>query len=165
MAAQEAQPEASSDTITAFMSADHARIHKIWEETLTTLHAEDFNQLHERAGKFIAAFRRHISTEEQILFPAIEQRTGARDSGPTYAMRLEHREIERVLDGLKRLLTVEELWTGIQAVEGEPYDPTALFRSHESKEHDVLYPHADKVVGADEARKLIERMRTEVDKG
>jgi iron-sulfur cluster repair protein YtfE (RIC family) len=156
------QTATQSDTITAFMDAEHTRIRGMWEETVAALYAEQFNTLHVRAGDFIAALKRHINAEEQILFPAIEARAGTKE--PTNAMRHEHRMMERILEGLKKLLTVQELWTGIQAVEGEEYEPGALLRSHENKEHDVLYPYADKVLGPEEARGLIAKMRTEVDK-
>jgi hemerythrin-like domain-containing protein len=154
---------ASSDSITGFLGADHRRITKLWDEMIAAFQREDFNSIHARAGEFIGALRRHIRIEEQILFPALEEKTGMRTSGPTYAMRLEHRQIERVLDGLTPLLTVQERWTAIQAIEGELTDPAALFRSHDGKEEAVLYPMADKILGPEAARKLLERMRTEVD--
>ncbi len=156
------QTQTSPETITAFMDAEHVRIRTMWEDTLDALHAEQFNILHVRAGDFIAALKRHIHAEEQVLFPAIEKRSGQTE--PTRAMRLEHRQVEHMLERLKLLLTVQEQWTGIQALEGQEIDPGALLRSHENKEHDVLYPFADKVLGAEEARNLIAKMRTEVDK-
>jgi len=162
MAAEQEQLQSSSDSITAFMDAEHVRIHAIWEQTVAALNAEEFGKLHGLAGDFIAALKRHINAEEQILFPAIEKKTG--DDEPTGAMRMEHRQMEHMLERLKPLLTVQELWTGIKAVEGQEIEPGALLRSHENKEHDVLYPMADKALGADEARQLIARMRTEVDK-
>lgn len=153
---------APADSITGFLCADHRRITKLWDETIAAFEREDFNSVHVRAAEFIAALRRHIAMEEQILFPAIEDKTGMRQTGPTNAMRLEHREIERVLDGLAPLLTVQERWTAIQAIEGEIADPSALFRSHDGKEEAVLYPMADRLLGAEAARKLIGQMRTEV---
>ena len=154
---------APADSITGFLGADHRRITKLWDEMIAAFEREDFNTIHVRAAEFIAALRRHIAMEEQILFPAIEEKTGMRQTGPTHAMRLEHREIERVLDGLAPLLTVQERWTAIQAIEGEITDPAALFRSHDGKEEAVLYPMADKILGAEAARKLVDRMRTQVD--
>ena len=158
-----AEKGAPADSITGYLAADHQRIEKLWLELKAAFARHDFNAMHARAGEFIAAMRRHLRMEEQILFPAIEDKTAMRTSGPTYAMRLEHREIERVLDGLAPLLTVQERWTAIQAMEGELTDPSALFRSHDAKEEMVLYPMADQLLGADTARKLIEKMRTEVD--
>lgn len=162
MAPEQEQVQSSSDSITGFMDAEHARIHGLWEQTAAALYAEQFGKLHQLAGDFIAALKRHINAEEQVVFPAIERKID--DNEPTNAMRLEHRQMERMLEHLKPLLTVQELWTGIKAVEGQEIEPGALLRSHENKEHDVLYPLADKVLGADEARQLITRMRTEVDK-
>ncbi|MHB8383447.1 MAG: hemerythrin domain-containing protein [Candidatus Binataceae bacterium] len=158
-----AKPDPPADSITGFLAADHRRMDRIWTETVAAFARQDYHALHARAAEFIAAMRRHIGMEEQILFPAIEEKTGRRATGPTHAMRLEHREINRVLDGLGKLLTVQERWTAIQAFEGEMADPSALFRSHDAKEEMVLYPMADQLLGADLARKLIEKMRTEVD--
>ncbi len=153
----------STESITTFLSADHERLTKLWEGTLAAVDAEDFNAVHSRAAAFIAGLRRHISMEEQILFPAIEDKTGERDFGPTWAMRQEHREIEHALDRLGRLVTVEERWTAIQAIEGQEIDLTALLRSHDGKEEAVLYPMADQILGASAAKDLVARMRTEVD--
>jgi iron-sulfur cluster repair protein YtfE (RIC family) len=162
MAPEQQQSQSSTDSITGFMDAEHARIHGMWEQTSAALYAEEFGKLHRLAGDFIAALKRHINAEEQILFPAIEKKT--QDDEATGAMRLEHRQMEHMLEHLKPLLTVQELWTGIKAVEGQEIEPGGLLRSHENKEHDVLYPLADQVLGADEARQLIARMRTEGDK-
>ncbi len=155
--------EAPADSIAGFLGADHQRIAKLWSTTLSAFERSDFNAMHERTAEFIAAMRRHLRMEEQILFAAIEEKTGQSKTGQTHAMRLEHREIERVLHGLTPLLTVQERWTAIQAIEGGLTDPSALFRSHDVKEETVLYPMADRLLGAQSARKLIERMRTEVD--
>jgi iron-sulfur cluster repair protein YtfE (RIC family) len=153
----------STESITAFLSADHKRLTELWEGTLAAVEAEDFNTVHSRAAAFIAGLRRHISMEEQILFPAIEDKTGAGDYGPTFAMRQEHRQIEHGLERLKHLVTVEERWTAIQAIEGQEIDLSALLRSHDGKEEAVLYPMADQILGASAAKDLVARMRTEVD--
>lgn len=153
----------SADSINTFLSADHQRLTELWEGTLAAINTQDFNAIHARAAAFIAGLRRHIRMEEQILFPAIEQKTGQRDFGPTWVMRQEHRQIEHALDRLQRLVTVEERWTAIQATEGQEIDLTALLRSHDGKEEAVLYPMADELLGAANAKELVARMKTEVD--
>jgi hemerythrin-like domain-containing protein len=163
MAAEENRAQANADTITGFMDAEHNRLRDLWEQTTAALKAEEFGRLHDLARDLIAAVNRHISTEEQILFPAIESKS--KNNEPTNSMRLEHRQMEHMLEQLKPLLTVAELWTGIKAVEGQEIEPGALIRSHENKEHDVLYPLADRLLGAQEARGLVTRMRSEVGKG
>jgi hemerythrin-like domain-containing protein len=161
--AEENRIQTSADTITGFMDAEHNRLRDLWEQTTAALKAEEFGRLHGLARDFIEALKRHISVEEQILFPAIESKS--KNNEPTNAMRLEHRQMENTLEHLKPLLTVAELWTGIKAVEGQEIEPGALLRSHENKEHDVLYPLADQLLGTEEARRLVTRMRTEQDKG
>ena len=163
MAAEENRGQASAETITGFMNAEHNRLRDLWEQTTAALKAEEFGRLHGLARDFIAALKRHISAEEQIVFPAIESKS--KNNEPTNAMRLEHRQLEHMLERLKPLLTVAELWTGIGAVEGQEIEPGALLRSHENKEHDVLYPLADQLLGVEEARALVTQMRTAHDKG
>src|SRR5262245_53336517 len=163
MVAEENRIQASADTITGFMDAEHNRLRDLWEQITAALKAEEFGRLHGLTRDFIAALKRHISAEEQILFPAIESK--GKNNEPSNAMRLEHRQMEHMLEQLKPLLTVAELWTGIKAVEGQAIEPGALLRSHENKERDVLYPLADQLLGTAEARLLVTRMRTEQDKG
>ena len=163
MAGEENRAQASADTISGFMVAEHTRLRDLWGQTTAALKAEEFGKLHGLARDLIAALKRHISVEEQILFPAIESKSKSNE--PTNAMRLEHRQLEHMLERLKPLLTVAELWTGIGAVEGQEIEPGALLRSHENKEHDVLYPLADQLLGVEEARALVTQMRTAHDKG
>jgi iron-sulfur cluster repair protein YtfE (RIC family) len=163
MAAEENRAQANADTITGFMDAEHARLRDLWEQTTAALKAEEFGRLHGLARDLIAAIKQHISVEERVLFPAIESKS--KNNEPTNAMRLEHRQMEHMLERLKPLLTVAELWTGIRAIEGQEIEPGALLRSHENKEHDVLYPLADKLMGVEGARALVAQMRTEHDKG
>jgi iron-sulfur cluster repair protein YtfE (RIC family) len=163
MATEENQVQAGADTITGFMDAEHTRLRDLWERTTAALNAEEFGKLHSLVRDLIAALKRHISVEEQILFPAIESKS--KNNEPTNAMRLEHRQMEHMLEQLKPLLTVAELWTGIKAVEGQEIEPGALLRSHENKEHDVLFPLADRLLASEEVRTLVARMRTAQDKG
>ena len=163
MAAEENRAQANADTITGFMDAEHAWLRDLWDQTIAALKAEEFGRLHGLARDLIAAIKRHISVEEQILFPAIESKS--KNNEPTNAMRLEHRQMEHMLERLKPLLTVAELWTGIRAIEGQEIEPGALLRSHENKEHDALYPLADKLMDIEEARALVTQMRTEHDRG
>jgi iron-sulfur cluster repair protein YtfE (RIC family) len=162
MAAEETRVQASADTITGFMDAEHNRLRDLWEQTTAALKAEEFARLHSVARDLVTALKRHIRVEEEILFPAIESKS--KTSEPTNAMRLEHQQMEQMLERLNPLLTVAELWTGIKAIEGQEIEPGALLRSHENKEHDVLFPLADQLLGGEEARTLVARMRAEQDK-
>src|SRR5215470_9617716 len=161
MSSESSQSEARTATggpIAEAMRREHAQIQQLWEQTVAALDAEEFNLLHQRAAEFTTALRRYIQIEEATLFPAIEQRLGAAKESPTHAMRLEHRQIEQMLEHMKPLLTVTERWTGIQAVEGQPINPTALLRSHEVKERDILYPLADRLITGADATKLLEQL-------
>ena len=42
MTAEENQAQASTDTITGFMGAEHARLRDLWDQTTAALKAEEF---------------------------------------------------------------------------------------------------------------------------
>ena len=60
-------------------------------------------------------------------------------------MRAEHREIEATLGEVEKFLGAGDCATVIQTIEGKPVHPSALFRSHDAKEENVLYLMADRL--------------------
>ncbi len=85
----------------------------------------------------------HAQVENDILFPAIEEKIGT--GGPTTVMRHEHSQIEGMLDELPK------------ADEGQARglmrDLLLAARTHFAKEENVLFPMAEQLV---EERKLEE---------
>ncbi len=85
----------------------------------------------------------HAQVENDILFPAIEEKIGA--GGPTTVMRLEHSQIEGML---------EELPSADEGqARGLMRDLFLAARTHFAKEENVLFPMAEQLV---EERKLEE---------
>jgi regulator of cell morphogenesis and NO signaling len=160
-------------TISDFLGSDHHRLSGYWEEFLqaikacemsneTLFTAEKGHRLaaSERLSHFIFGLRRHIRMEEDCFFPLFEARSGMpAGSGPTAVMRTEHREIEEILASMERLLDAHECATLIQAVEGRPTHPSTLFRNHDSKEENMLYPLSDRLFSQSEKDQLCLRMQ------
>ena len=71
-----------TDVISDFLNADHRRLDAIWAECRTAIGAADVEKLCQRYPEFASGLRRHIRMEEEVLFPAFEQRSGTRGSGP-----------------------------------------------------------------------------------
>jgi hemerythrin-like domain-containing protein len=92
---------------------------------------------------FSAAMRRHFAMEEEILFPAIEERTGMVNQGPTAVMRSEHEQMRGVLDQMEQALEEGDL----QAALDQGDTLLMLIQQHNIKEEGVLYPMADQVLG------------------
>ncbi len=96
----------------------------------------------------IAALRRHIFLEEELLFPPL------RDAGlvaPVLVMLREHGEIWGTLDALEAQL---ETGSGRAAIDELCEQLVAQLKAHNAKEEPVLYPQADDVLGESAAAQL-----------
>jgi hemerythrin-like domain-containing protein len=101
----------------------------------------------------------HHAKEEDVLFPELERRGVKRDGGPIGVMLAEH-EIGRghVRAMTERLL---ELRGGIAgaamgiADHGRAY--REILEAHISKENNVLFPMADRLISSDMAARLVEQ--------
>ena len=79
-------------TITAFFEQDHDRLDELFK-TFQQLKRSDFAKAKDAFKGFKFGLQRHIVWEEDLLFSLWEKKTGMTESGPTPAMRNEHRQI------------------------------------------------------------------------
>ena len=161
-------------TISGFLGTDHRRLTGYWEEfleavktcelsyeTLFTTEKGHRVAAVDRLSQFIFGLRRHIRMEEDQFFPLFEDRNRMpAGSGPTTVMRAEHQEIEAILSRVEKLLRAGDCATVIQTIEGQPVHPSLLFRSHDAKEENVLYPMADRLFTQGEKDDLCLKMQT-----
>jgi hemerythrin-like domain-containing protein len=96
--------------------------------------------------------RRHFSMEEDVLFPAFEQRTGM-SGGPTFVMREEHRQMNGLLAEMGAALARRDG----QAYLGQSETLLMLMRQHNMKEENILYPMSDQAL-ADRQSELLAAM-------
>ena len=88
-------------TILEFMSEDHDRLdNKI--KKYSTEKLVDIERAESIFLSFKSELERHIIWEEDILFPVFERKTGIKDGGPTSVMRIEHIQIKKYLQEIKR---------------------------------------------------------------
>ncbi len=83
----------------------------------------------------------HFKSEEDLLFPAFEQRTGM-TSGPTQVMRVEHGQMRELLDEMQRGLGARdaEIFAGAAEI------LLVLMQQHNMKEENILYPMCDDAI-------------------
>jgi len=140
--------------IKRFMDIDHRRVDRLLED-FSTLKSSDLK----RAAVLFASGRerllQHIMWEEDLLFPAFEDKTGIHDTGPTVVMRQEHARIKATLEQMAKMLE-EETVAGLEAVEQEL---VGVLTVHNKKEEMVLYPMINKSLSAQERTKLLEKMQ------
>jgi uncharacterized protein (DUF2249 family)/hemerythrin superfamily protein len=133
---------------------DHDRLDTMEKRAFELFAAGDLEGARSAWTEFAFGLRRHIRFEEEILFPAFEERAGLpSDAGPTQVMREEHREIERILEAIQRAL----------AGEGAPLplrsDLHRVLGQHNIKEEQVLYPGTDRLLGPEESDSLVARIQ------
>ncbi|MGH7906126.1 MAG: hemerythrin domain-containing protein [Candidatus Binataceae bacterium] len=155
-----AKPAPEADiTVCGVLGADHHRLHDLWQDLRCGIELCQLGRIHRRLAEFSLGLRRNIAIEETVLFPVFEQQTEMNESGPTTAMRSEHRQIEKLLNQLDMLHAAKDcaaiLDTFEQVLDCQPTEPSALFRSHDSKEEAVLYPLMDRVFEDEEKKGLL----------
>ncbi|MBU2646210.1 hemerythrin domain-containing protein [bacterium] len=103
----------------------------------------------EKGKKLMAAFlwnmEVHFQREEQILFPAFEQKTGMTGGGPTQVMRTEHQQIRGVLKEMQASLEAGDY----QQIFNQAETMLILIQQHNAKEENMLYPMSDQHLGRD----------------
>lgn len=102
---------------------------------------------------FCASLESHFSTEESVLFPAFEAATGMQ-GGPTQVMRLEHEQMRGLLVEMKYAAHSEDA----DRFAGAADALLILMQQHNLKEENILYPMADRAVGADVHAMLTQRL-------
>ncbi|NTV09592.1 MAG: hemerythrin domain-containing protein [Zoogloea sp.] len=126
------------------LAAHHVHCDDRFAAAEAAAHAGQWADCAAATERFCSDMQTHFSTEEEILFPAFEARTGMK-SGPTEVMRLEHAQMRDLL---------AELQAGAAAADLEAYSGAAetlliFMQQHNMKEENILYPMCDQAVGGD----------------
>ncbi|HOL64393.1 MAG TPA: hemerythrin domain-containing protein [Accumulibacter sp.] len=105
---------------------------------------------------FQAAMLTHFDSEESILFPQFEQRTGI-SRGPTHVMRSEHLQMRQLL----LLAAVALDANDVDDYCGHTETLLIMMQQHNVKEENVLYPMCDQQL-ADSADRLITELAAQL---
>ena len=136
--------------VSDYLAWDHARLEALIAETARLVDLGSCGAARAVYESFEGGLRRHIRLEESVLFPVFETRAGL-GSGPTAAMRRQHREIERSLELIREALDADDA--------DQLRDALAFFESvaagHHSKEENFLYPAIERILSAPEQRALM----------
>lgn len=132
-----------------FVGAENAVVKNNWDEALRLFH------------QFRGAMEQHLQNEEQVLFPAFEQRSGISQHGgisigPTQMMRMEHVPMRELLQAMETSLAERSR----QQYLGQSETLLTLMQQHNVKEENVLYPMTDRVL-ADECADILRRLQPE----
>jgi hemerythrin-like domain-containing protein len=79
------------------LGADHRRLNDLLAATKRARAEGDTEAARRRFQAFREGLERHIEVEERVLFPAFETSSGTTPDGPTAGLRMEHRELRKLL--------------------------------------------------------------------
>ena len=140
-------------TILEFMSEDHDRL----DNKIKMYSAEKLVNIEQANGIFLFFKReleRHITWEEDILFPIFERKSGIKDDGPTSVMRIEHIQIKNHLQKIKEKLHAKIIQNPCK----EEVALLEVLESHNQKEENILYPGIDNLTSEQEKEQMIKQM-------
>jgi regulator of cell morphogenesis and NO signaling len=140
-------------TVTEFFEQDHDRLDELFK-TFQQLKRSDCAKAKEAFQGFKFGLQRHIVWEEDLLFRIWEEKTGMSDSGPTPAMRHEHRQIKQQLEAIHQKVADQNLDS-----DQEEQALLDLLGSHNRKEERALYPAIDKVTSREEREAVFQHMK------
>lgn len=121
-----------------YMSGDHRRCDDLLAAAEQALSDHDLVATRAAFGQFCQATQAHFRAEEDLLFPAFEEKTGIR-MGPTQMMRLEHGQMRELMAEAEGALADGDEDSYVGAVE----TLLILMQQHNLKEENVLYPMCD----------------------
>ena len=129
-------------TITETMSADHRRCDSLFTEAEALISKADWARGQTGFSAFQMAVERHLSMEEEVLFPALESRAGQK-MGPVQVMRMEHAQIRQLLSDMQQSILRQDK----QRYLGLSETLLIIMQQHNMKEENMLYPMADNALG------------------
>ena len=91
--------ETDMQTLDKFLETDHKQCDLLLEQAHDAGANGDWSAADAALRAFAASLLRHISMEEDVLFPAFEQATGSA-AGPTAVMRGEHGHLRRLIESI-----------------------------------------------------------------
>lgn len=138
-------PDQSSESVSEFFEHDHARLDECFED-YRRLKNEDFEEARESFLRFYEGLLKHIEWEDEVLFPAFEEKMG---EGLTGTMRVEHEQIKDALEVLHEKVSDDQ-------IPSERDDERLLkyLEPHNNSEETVLYPAIDRHLDEETLREV-----------
>ncbi|OOZ40329.1 hemerythrin HHE cation-binding protein [Solemya pervernicosa gill symbiont] len=139
-------------SISDYLADDHQRCDRFFADAEAQVADGAWDKAAAGFQTFHAAIERHLSMEEELLFPTFEQATGMM-GGPTDVMRMEHEQMRALFGSMAG---------AVAAHDGDSYLGDAetlliLMQQHNAKEEQILYPMFDQVLGA-QSSELIDQL-------
>lgn len=140
-------------TINDYMTKHHRDCDAAFGRAEKCAAAMNWTGLAREANSVLAELERHIVAEEELLFPAFEERTGMRGGGPAAVMRMEHEQIRGLMARMGAAAGAHDSAQYLKA----SHALLELLETHNMKEENMMYPMLDRALG-EEAGALLEQV-------
>ena len=141
------------DTISSYMTSDHHRCDELFSQAEAAASGQDWGAIAADLHTFLDSMRQHFKMEEEVLFPAFEQRTGM-SMGPTQVMRMEHVQMRELFDAMADAVKQQDRDEFL----GQAETLLVMMQQHNMKEEQILYRMADQMLSA-EMEEILQKMR------
>ncbi len=143
-------------SIIGYMTFDHKRCDELYADAEAAWQEGNNDDAIEMLKGFDLGMRRHLSSEENILFPAFTAATGM-EGGPVQVMIMEHDQMRGVLTQISEAVEANDLDTACAA--GDTM--VILMQQHNVKEEGILYPMIEQHAEGD-MEDLIQRLQLHI---
>ena len=127
--------------ISEYMQQHHRDCDELFVQVEATASDGNWDDAARHFDAYNNMVERHLTMEEQAMFPAFETATGNTD-GPTVVMRMEHEQMRGLLKVLKTCLDSKDQ----QQFLGLTETMMMLTQQHNMKEEQMMYPMADQAL-------------------
>ena len=139
------------EQISEIMTHHHRACDDYFSEMENLVSAADWGQIAAAEDRFRNNMLNHFQSEEDVLFPAFEGVTG-NSQGPTMVMRMEHKQMRALLDGLQEAINNQNA----DQLLGVAETLMLMIQQHNMKEEQILYPMLDQALQQPEV--LVEKL-------
>ncbi|MDT8316796.1 MAG: hemerythrin domain-containing protein [bacterium] len=136
--------DAIHTSIVGYMSFDHKRCDELYADAEAAWNEGESATAAELLKSFDLGMKRHLGSEENILFPAFTAATGM-EGGPVQVMLMEHDQMRGVLAQMAEAIDAGDLDTAF--ANGDTM--VILMQQHNVKEEGILYPMLEQHAGPD----------------
>lgn len=141
------------DTISSYMTSDHHRCDELFSQAESAASGQDWGAIAAGLQVFLDSMRQHFKMEEEVLFPAFEERTGM-SMGPTQVMRMEHVQMRELFDAMSDAVKQQDRDEFL----GQAETLLVMMQQHNMKEEQILYRMADQMLSV-EMDDVLQKMR------
>ena len=141
------------DTVSSYMTSDHHRCDELFALAEEAVSGQNWHQIDTVLQTFLESMHHHFKMEEEVLFPAFENRTGM-TMGPTEMMRMEHIQMRELFEAMNDAVKHKDKDEFL----GQAETLLVVMQQHNMKEEQMLYLMADRAL-AEQMDVVLQQLR------